>query len=172
MAQVENLSIMQLNHPMESIFYNIPHSEQKIQISTSVLDIFKKFRQIDSLPEAGGLLFAEFEFPLIKIVKASPPNKSDKRWRTLFVPNRILQRRLIKKLFKSNQHFIGEWHTHPTNVPRPSSLDLESTMDSFVKSKHELNYFIMVIVGNSLESLELWVSLHNEKGYCKLVPNC
>jgi integrative and conjugative element protein (TIGR02256 family) len=148
--------------------FAFPHSEQELVLTGAALEVFSTYRQRGSEPEAGGLLFAEFDFPLIRIVEASRPHAADKRWRTLFIPNRILQRRLIKKTFKKGWHFVGEWHTHPEPKPTPSRLDLNSMADAFRKSQHELNCFIMVIVGNGNETLELWVSAHDGSTYHRL----
>lgn len=146
---------------MKTRIYFLPNSDQHIILMQSALDMLSAHRQTGEEAEVGGLLFAEFDFPVIRIVEASPPHTKDKRWKTLFIPSRRLQRRLIKRKFKKGLHFIGEWHTHPTKTPVPSSLDLKSMADSFDKSHHELNYFIMIIVGNSPKSLSLWVSAHD-----------
>lgn len=153
---------------IDHICYPIPNSEHKLIFTPGVIQTFSKYRQERNDPESGGLLFAEFDLPIIHVIEASTPNKNDKRWRTLFIPNRILQRQLIKQKFKKGYHFIGEWHTHPIAEPSPSSLDLESTADSFLRSRHELNYFVMVIVGNTTNKPELWVSIHNGTNYYRL----
>jgi len=159
---------MRSNELLKPRHFALPRSEQRLVLTRSVLEVFLKNRQQGTEPEAGGLLFAEFDFPLIRIVEASPPHATDKRWRTLFVPNRILQRRLIKKCFKKGRHFVGEWHTHPEPNPTPSGLDLKSMADAFLKSQHELNYFIMAIVGNKEETLRLWVSAHEGLSHYRL----
>jgi integrative and conjugative element protein (TIGR02256 family) len=141
--------------------FALPYSEQRLVLTRAALEVFLKYRQQGTEPEAGGLLFAKFNFPFIRIIEASTPHATDKQWRTLFVPNRILQRRLIKKRFNSGHHFVGEWHTHPESNPTPSGLDLKSMGEAFLKSQHELNYFIMAIVGNKVEALKLWVSAHD-----------
>jgi len=148
--------------------FAFPYSEQHLVLTREVLEVFLKYRQQGTEPEAGGLLFAEFDFPFIRIVEASTPHATDKRWRTLFVPNRILQRGLIKKHFKKGRHFVGEWHTHPEPNPTPSGLDLKSMGDAFLKSQHELNCFIMIIVGNKTGALGLWVSTHDGSSYYRL----
>jgi hypothetical protein len=38
----------------------------------------------------------------------------------------------------------------------PSKTDLESMTEAFSKSHHELNYFLVIIVGNASETLNLW----------------
>lgn len=168
MGEIQHLRPVCPGEILKSRRFSLPSSKQELVLSGCVLEIFSEYRQTGTDPEAGGLLFAEFDLPVIRIVEASRPNPSDKRWRTLFIPNRILQRRLIKKCFKKNWHFVGEWHTHPEPYPTPSHLDLDSMADAFRKSQHELNHFIMVIVGNRTDDLELWVSTHNGSQYHRL----
>ena len=152
--------------------YAFPNSAQQIVLTKAVLEVLLANRQQGTASEAGGLLFAEFDFPIIRIVEASSPQTTDKRERTLFIPNRILQRKLINQRFKKGYHFVGEWHTHPVNKPTPSLLDLESMAESFIKSRHELNYFIMIIVGNTKKRTELWVSIHDGSNYYCLKEIC
>jgi integrative and conjugative element protein (TIGR02256 family) len=157
------MSALQFNErqrvsPME---YVLPTSNQKLILTEPVLQVFRKFRQKPHKAEAGGLLFAEFHLPEIKVVFASTPSRWDNRSRFLFIPHRASQRQIIPERFDNNQHLIGEWHTHPEPRPTPSLLDLQSMKESFVKSRHELNYFLMIIVGNMASRLELWVSIHN-----------
>jgi integrative and conjugative element protein (TIGR02256 family) len=154
---------------MNELIYNIPDSEHKLLFAPEVLKTFLTYRQKENECEAGGLLFAEFDLPIIRIIDASNPTKGDKRWRTLFIPSRILQRQLIRQQFKKGYHFIGEWHTHPVINPSPSCLDIKSVKDSFLNSKHELNYFVMVIVGSDEDGLKLWVSLHDESNQYRLI---
>ena len=71
-------------------------------------------------------------------------------------------------MFKEGLHFIGEWHTHPQVDPIPSQVDLYSMRDSFLKSKHELEAFVLIIVGTKSPSLSLWISKHNEEGFKRL----
>lgn len=150
---------------LKSRSYAFPNSTQQIILTKAALEVFLSNCQQGAASEAGGLLFAEFDFPIIRIVEASSPQTADKRWRTLFIPNRILQKKLINQRFKQGYHFVGEWHTHPVNKPTPSLLDLESMAESFIRSWHELNYFIMIIVGNTKKKTELWVSIHDGNNY-------
>ena len=148
--------------------YGIPGSLQQFELSTATLEIFNRYRQDHASLEAGGLLFAEFRLPDILITEASRPNKQDKRTRNRFIPARKPRKRLIEQRFNEGLHLVGEWHTHPQERPVPSPIDLESMQDSFSKSKHELNAFLLVIVGSSRPELSLWVSLHDSTGYVRL----
>jgi len=163
------LSNMQLDNTRKDCRrYSIPESNQVLELSSSVIQLFETYRQTGRRSEAGGLLFAQFCLPSIIIKEATGPNKKDKRSRFSFIPFRNTQRKIISHRFKLGFHFVGEWHTHPEHNPSPSGLDLNSMHDSFVKSKHELNAFVMIIVGSLESDLCLWVSLHNRTGFTQL----
>lgn len=152
------------------IKYEIPNSVQYIVIADNVLQTFLEYKQTDNSPERGGVLFAEFDFPQILISDISLPNQKDIQKRFLFIPNKRHQQQIIFSQFKKGLHFVGEWHTHPQNHPNPSQLDIESMQDSFQKSEHELNYFVLLILGLSDDLEAIWISLHNSDSYVKLNP--
>ncbi len=165
---VKRLHTMLSRENLKARVYALPNCGQQLVLTPAVLEVFLAHRQSASASEAGGLLFAEFDLPRIRLVEASPPHKTDKRWRLFFIPNRLLQRRLVRKRFKQGRHFVGEWHTHPHRKPSPSGVDLDSMADAFLKSRHELNYFIMIIIGNETDRLELWASIHDGRSYHRL----
>lgn len=99
--------------------------------------------------EAGGQLFGRFEGNNTVIVAATEPKAFDTRSRYGFIPNQWLQRLEIKAQHKEGKHYVGDWHTHPQRVPLPSSADINSMIECFRKSHHELKAFLMVIVGTA-----------------------
>lgn len=144
--------------------YRYGETGQSIVITYSVIDVFTRHQQTSSAaPEAGGLLFARIYPNVIEIVTATEPTKSDIRSRFLFKSSRQTAKTLIKEKFKDGLHFVGEWHTHPEPEPTPSSIDLKSMAESFARSIHQLDHFIMIIVGNQVGEMKLWVSMHNSK---------
>ena len=52
-------------------------------------------------------------------------------------------------MFKRGWHFVGDWHTHPEERPRPSGLDIRGVQEMFVKSRHSLESLVLVIVGTA-----------------------
>lgn len=136
-------------------YFPIPNSDQVLVIHPSALGVFQTFAGGDL--ETGGLLFGYFNLPRVILDVATKPSSTDKRGRRSFKIDSINANREIKKQFMANRHFLGEWHSHPQVQPIPSPKDL------FVKSKHELNAVVMVIVGLSQTQPALWVSLHNGK---------
>ncbi len=152
-----------------SILYPIGESGQLLAIEQNVLDHFVKWRQLDlKMPEAGGQLFGAVEGQCIKVKLATGPRRSDRRGRFFFIADRLAERREISALHKSGLHYLGDWHTHPQSIPTPSGTDLSSMADLFAQSKHDLNAFLMVIVGTAGFPDGLHVSLHEASAWSKL----
>jgi integrative and conjugative element protein (TIGR02256 family) len=147
-----------------SIRYPIGESGQFVALEQNVLSHFVKWRQLDTkMPEAGGQLFGVVDGQCIKIKLATGPRRSDRRGRFFFIADRFAERREIGRLHKSGLHYFGDWHTHPQSIPTPSGTDISSMADLFARSKHELNAFLMVIVGTAEFPDGLHVSLHEAK---------
>lgn len=134
-----------------------------IRFEEGVIACFDRHRQIKSSDaEAGGQLFARYGDGEVLICKATGPKENDKRGRFFFFPNRKSERAEILKNHEDGLHFIGDWHTHPEVIPKPSSDDFASIQNCYRESKHSLKYFIMVIIGTSEFPQGLSVSIHND----------
>ena len=149
----------------------LPEKRQEIQFSDNVLDHFLKKRQV--LPhqkEVGGQLFATITPKTVSILASTGPDKLDTRRRfSLFLNKRRIQRE-IDRYFKKGLHYVGDWHTHPQHPPFPSKIDFSSMEECFLKSDHELNYFLMVVVGQSDKPSGIWVGLINGHKILRLQP--
>lgn len=142
------------------IAYPLGASGQTLILTDSVLAYFARHRQLTPRSkEAGGQLFARFAGSTVRVERATGPRPSDHRGFTAFVPNRLAERREIKRLFKKDLHYVGDWHTHPEGQPRPSQIDIQNVCDIFQKSRHELANFVMVIVGRDPFVAGLYVAL-------------
>lgn len=127
-----------------------------------VLNHFDKYRQKNSSSkEAGGQLFARYHDAGLIISKATGPSEKDKRGKFFFWPSRANEQKDIEDNHKNGLHFVGDWHTHPQVIPKPSADDVRNICDCFIKSDHRLNYFVMVIVGTAPFPEGLSVSVHN-----------
>lgn len=154
-----------------SICYPIGQSRQFLVLDKCVLDHFDKWRQLHpDMSEAGGQLFGLVEGACIRIKLATGPRRTDRRGRLYFIADRFAERYEIRTLHKSGLHYFGDWHTHPQAVPKPSGTDLTSMTDLFVRSKHELHAFVMVIVGTADFPAGLHLSLHEADAWSKLDP--
>jgi integrative and conjugative element protein (TIGR02256 family) len=121
--------------------------------------------------EAGGQLFANLQRGQWIISKATGPRSSDYRSRFGFKPDRVAEQE-IADLFSCGLHYVGDWHTHPQDLPRPSPLDLKSMRDTVQQSVHTLPGFLMAIVGRSSGTSGIWWSFHTVDGkYSRLEPD-
>lgn len=151
--------------------YSIGNSGQSLIFGKVVLRHFERHRQTHLWHrEAGGQLFARLDATHIMIEKATGPRRTDHRTRNSYIPNRRAEQAEICEQHSAGLHYVGDWHTHPELDPRPSQQDLASMGNCFMKSKHALNGFVLVIVGNGTP-LRLHVSLHDGLGSYELLPN-
>ncbi|RWJ00050.1 Mov34/MPN/PAD-1 family protein [Mesorhizobium sp.] len=153
------------------IAYPIGTSGQTLVFTQPVLDRFSSYRQRRSWQrEAGGQLFARFDGTDIIVTEATPPSPYDVRSRFGFRPNRRREQAEILERHERGHHFIGDWHTHPETEPHPSPVDTESMRDLVVRSRHQLNGFIMVIVGTRDAPHGLSVTFHSRAATLHLKP--
>jgi integrative and conjugative element protein (TIGR02256 family) len=130
------------------IVFPIGTSGQRLVFSSAVVGHFRNHRQLRWWHrEAGGQLFARFAMPDIVIEKATGPRRSDWRTRYSYRPNRRAEQREFRAHYARGLHFVGDWHTHPESIPRPSSRDQRSMQEMVTRSAHALNGFVLVIVG-------------------------
>lgn len=141
----------------------------KITFEIEVLELFEKHKQLsENSLEAGGQLFAHFNSKEVIISKATGLRENDKRGRFFFWPNRKKENSEVKALFQKGFHYVGDWHTHPEPVPTPSDTDLKNISECYNKSKHNLQYFIMVVVGTAPFPNGIHVSLNSKNIHRKL----
>lgn len=154
---------------MATMIYLVEGTDQKVILCESVVRHVRLHRQTRVAdPESGGQLFAKVTATEILITRATGPYKEDRVSRYRLTLNRWRQKADIRKLFRAGLHFVGEWHTHPEPFPSPSSIDLENIQECFVKSRHELSSFLMLIVGTDESEQGLWFSQHNESQFRQL----
>lgn len=154
------------------ISYNIGESGQILILEDAVLTHFDRYRQRTFRDcEAGGQLFARFEGNTIRVERATGPRRSDRRGLINFIPDRLAERREIRRLFRLGLHYVGDWHTHPEHIPGPSSTDIKSFQDMFRKSRHKLAAFVMVIIGTEPTPGGLFVAICDDAGLQDLAAN-
>ena len=147
----------------------IGSSGQSLMIADDVLSHFDRHRQTRCYHrEAGGQLFASFDNPRIVIRAATGPRRTDKRTRYSYVPDRVAEQKEIEEHQRKGMFYVGDWHTHPEQEPQPSPLDIRSICDCFARSRHELNGFVLIIVGISRGENGLYISIHDGKTSLRL----
>ncbi len=154
------------------LIFELPGKKQRLAFTGSVLKSFEQHRQFGLFSkEAGGQLFAKITPDIVIVAVATGPHRKDLRSLFGFVPNKARLKIEILEYFNKGFHYVGDWHSHPQRNPRPSTLDLQSMKQCFSRSKHELEHFILVIVGNNRSPNCLWVGAIDSKSIINLANN-
>jgi integrative and conjugative element protein (TIGR02256 family) len=154
------------------ISFNIGHSGQSLAFDDDVLAHFDRHRQTRFWQrEAGGLLFARIDLPIISVCSITGPRRRDRRSRYSYRPDECAEQREIDEMFQRDLHFVGCWHTHPEDVASPSHVDIRNTAECVKRSHHALNGFVMVIVGRNALPESLFVSVCDETSVYPVLAN-
>lgn len=149
--------------------FSVGNSGQRIVFTPEVLRHFFESRQKHCWQtETGGQLFATLSPTEIRILKATGPTRGDLRSRFGFRPDRRRQQREINQMRELGLHFVGDWHTHPQRFPEPSPVDVSSIHDCVRESVHDLNAFLLVVIGTEEFPRGLFVALSDGHVLTKL----
>ncbi len=120
-----------------------------VVISPEVANILISYRQIStSSSESAGVLIGERRDVHIVLKDLSEPSRWDIRSR--FMVDRVSQhhQKVVDDAFKKSNgewQYLGEWHTHPEDVPKPSMIDYAS----WHKNLNSELPLILIIVGRT-----------------------
>ncbi|WP_083007576.1 CBASS system CD-NTase/cGAS isopeptidase Cap3 [Halomonas sp. GT] len=129
----------------------------------SVLSSLLSYRQFNlSSNEAAGVLIGERRGSHLVVHQVSEPGKGDIR-RRCFVDRRGPHHQAaVEDAFSRSSgrlQYLGEWHTHPEDIPSPSSTDLNSWKRYLVADEP----MVLLIVGRK----EIWAA---KKCNAKVIP--
>jgi integrative and conjugative element protein (TIGR02256 family) len=129
-----------------------------LNFSNSTLDTFYQHVQAsDSDCEAGGLLLGSVHGAHMLIKQATVPTEWDKRFRYLFERMPFGHETIALSQWVASQgavRYLGEWHTHPEDYPRPSGLD-RSEWNRLSVKRRDQRLMLAVIVGRKALYVEL-----------------
>lgn len=82
---------------------------------------FRKHRQTRFFHrEAGGQLFAILDGASIVVIEATPVLANRTIAQRSYVPNRKAEKEEIAEQQRRGHFFVGDWHTHPEVIAKPS----------------------------------------------------
>lgn len=121
-------------------------------ISDNVINKINKYRQLDNMYEAGGILLGKvkLDYSEYEIVDISEPCSKDKSSKYGFIRNKESAQKIIDTYFKTSNgiiQYMGEWHTHPELNPKPSHVDKKLLNECF-ENKNIPKKIFMLILGN------------------------
>lgn len=127
-----------------------------IDLFEPVITQLIKSRQIGKdTPERGGYLIGYENAKTLNytILSATPPSRKDYSKRYFI---RLCSMNHLKSIeLKKTGGYIGTWHTHPQEIPYPSSIDIKDWKESLKFNRKSTSYLIFIIVG--LSCYRVWV---------------
>src|SRR5262245_52236407 len=110
-----------------------PRSPQKLSdvlFAESAIKVFDRHRQRRFWSkEAGGQLFGSVDGAAWSVTEATGVRRNDIRTIFGFRPDRHAERAEIDEYYAKGLHYLGDWHTHPEHLPRPSPTDVDSMQE-------------------------------------------
>lgn len=135
-----------------------------IRISNSVLEELKAAVQNKTDdPERGGILAGRLypeknEILITEMIESIDVEKK----RTFFTMNVSEVQDVMDRLWEESNGrvtYLGDWHTHPEENPRPSPMDHFTFRTNYFGSKIDQNVLVYIIVGNGLSSEGVWSAI-------------
>lgn len=127
-------------------------------LAENVLDVFEKHVQAtDDSRESGGILLGSLRGTHLEIVEATTPSRLDGRSRFLFIRRTFWHRWIAESRWRSSGgtvRYLGEWHTHPEDHPRPSSID-KKEWRRLAATRQDGRPLLAIIVGREGLHMEL-----------------
>lgn len=137
--------------------WSTPDRRVLVNLSDAVLAVFRDHIQGDADREAGGILIGSVHGSNIAVLEATRPSWMDKRFRFLFERLPFRHGHISQARWKASGgtvRYLGEWHTHPQDLPSPSSLD-RSEWNSLARKRADRRPMLAVIVGRKGLYVEL-----------------
>lgn len=122
-----------------------------IEVTTEVVEALQSMCQRSGNENVGILLGSKISEKHYRINRVSEPCVLiDSSTRCGCIRDANKANEIIKREFESSNRkrvYFGEWHTHPENIPTPSTVDISSIRDVFYKSEIAIDGVFLAIVG-------------------------
>ncbi|PJJ18876.1 integrative and conjugative element protein (TIGR02256 family) [Janthinobacterium sp. 67] len=123
-----------------------------VHLERCVLEVFARHVQlIGSSRESGGILLGRVRGSNLEIIEATVPSRFDERFPFLFIRKARQHRQIADERWRCSGgtvRYLGEWHTHPEELPQPSSVDLVEWRTLSAK-RNDGRPLLAVIVGRA-----------------------
>jgi len=123
-----------------------------VKIANEVLNKMLQFKQLTyEKPESGGILLGYYiENSSFILTDITTPSSFDKSSRFNFTRAKRSAQKAINKYFRRSggkKIYLGEWHSHPEDLPTPSILDCKSIKEQIKFNKLNSDIIFMIIIG-------------------------
>ncbi len=150
--------VVQMDNLSPLVFYNT--SGGQVKLDRTVIENMHQFAQHGRhSKEAGGVLVGRHIIKSNNIVidNISTPTTHDRRSHYRFFRSRVDHQSFIDNIWRESRatcNYLGEWHTHPEQIPTPSSLDLSEWKRKLSEDIFGGDYLYFIIVG--ISCIRMW----------------
>lgn len=159
-----SITSREIAHPKCLVMEDVIHG-YKVVVSEEAkkaiqAEITQNARQGSSKKETGGLLLGEIDDSLLTIyldvATGAPPDSYKSATRFECGTEGTAQIcDFYRRKSEGATRFVGVWHTHPTSLPEPSSVDLNAMLKILHLQENPPRHVVMLIVGKAI-SEPIW----------------
>lgn len=139
---------------MRALIGCLPSSTGSLLVEPRISIVVDAYRQVTaSAPEAGGILLGYRRAPHLHVVEITEPLPTDESSRVWFRRNQHGHAQAAQRHWEKNHRtgdYMGEWHTHPEDWPRPSGKDLREWSILLNEQRRPLVFLIVGLKGRWL----------------------
>lgn len=142
-----------------------------ISIKENVVDFLEQQARCGANQETGGIIagLGSVEEGIVLISHASESGPTASRGPTFFSRDTAYCQRIVDEWASQSSgeiDYLGEWHKHFEDDPKPSARDLE-TLEGIVRDPdYHVTRALLLIIGNSNTRASLRMFLIDHKGRC------
>ncbi len=138
--------------------------KRTVDLLSNALNEMLKWQQNENIkPESCGFLlgYKNQKTNNITISKITSPGKKDYRTKFFCKLIDIIHFNTIKSEQEKGNYYMGVWHTHPQNIPIPSTIDWKDWYEVLEKDRTGSEYAFFIIIGT--EQFRIWVGDYKSK---------
>ena len=140
-----------------------------VDILTTVLDEISRWLQTDiTKPESGGYIvgYQHKDTRNIVLEDVSVPHELDIKSRIRFDIKDPYHDLFLRISQRKKSYYMGVWHTHPQDIPVPSSIDWEDWKQTLEVDKTGCEYIFFIIAG--ISGTRVWVGNKTENSITEI----
>lgn len=130
--------------------FSTSSGDQLVYFRQQPLEVFGRYiQQGEKAREAGGIMLGYVRGEHLEVVEVTEPTILDRRFKFFFERMPYLHKRRAAKRWQESGgliRYIGEWHTHPQDIPIPSHVDLKE-WQILAADRYDGRPLLAVIVG-------------------------
>jgi len=136
---------------MRAMIGRLPRSSGRLLFEPRISAVVNTHRQANAVaPEAGGILLGFRRPPHLHVVDLTEPLPTDERTRVWFRRNHHGHAQAAMNHWERTHRtgdYMGEWHTHPEDSPKPSGKDLKEWRILLCEQRRPLVFLIVGLKG-------------------------